>query len=98
MAFAGVEGPCKYARRITVNTEMEITGPAAGHELMKTGGDPSGTKVTGMINNCAGGMTPWGTWLTAEENFNGYFWGKLEESDARAKVFKRYGIPGSSYN
>ncbi len=60
-------------RRITAETEMEITGPAAGHELLRTNADATGTRVRGMLNNCAGGVTPWGTWLSAEENFNGYF-------------------------
>jgi hypothetical protein len=60
-------------RRITGETEMEITGPLAGHPLMRTSEDASGTKVRGMFNNCGGGMTPWGTLLTAEENFDQYF-------------------------
>lgn len=92
-----VEGS-KYARRITAETEMVISGPAAGHALMKTAADASGTKVRGMINNCAGATTPWGTWLTCEENFNGYFWGKDQlEFHPQAAALKRYGAPGEWY-
>ncbi len=94
----GVVSGSKYARRITMDTAMELTGPAAGHALLQTAADPSGTKVLGMVNNCAGGQTPWGTWVTAEENINGYFWGELKDDHANAKGFKRYGIPGNWYN
>lgn len=93
-----VEGS-KYARRITAETTMTISGPAAGHERMKTKADPTGTRVLGMLNNCAGATTPWGTWLTCEENFNGYFWNKKAgEAGPDAKALKRYGAPGEWYN
>jgi hypothetical protein len=87
----------KYNRRLHASTPMTLTGPAAGHDLMKTSADPAGTRVLGMLNNCGGGMTPWGTWLSCEENFNGYFWGKVEETHPRFASFKRYGAPGNWY-
>jgi hypothetical protein len=83
----------KYARRITAGTEMRVSGPAAGHERMRTSADPTGTRVLGMLNNCAGGITPWGTWLTCEENINFYFSGKRPAAGANARGLERYGIP-----
>ena len=80
-----------YNRRITHLSEIEIQGPAAGHDLMKTSADPTGTKVLGTMNNCGAGRTPWGTYLTCEENFNGYF-GSTDENFERPEDYKRYGI------
>ncbi|MGD9701805.1 MAG: PhoX family phosphatase [Acidimicrobiia bacterium] len=79
-----------YARRITANTEMELTGPAAGHPALQTAADPSGRHVLGTVNNCAAGQTPWGTYLTCEENFNGYF--GSESSVTPTPQMTRYGI------
>lgn len=62
-----------FNRRVTGTTEIEITGPLRGSELMKTSIEPTGEKVYGMFNNCAGGKTKWGTVLTCEENFDQYF-------------------------
>jgi uncharacterized protein len=62
-----------HARRVTGTTPCEITGPARGHRLLRTGADPAGVMVLGTLGNCAGGQTPWGTFLTAEENVQDYF-------------------------
>ncbi|MEU3947468.1 PhoX family protein [Streptomyces sp. NPDC029526] len=75
-------------RRLTATSEFRLTGPAAGSDLLRTSADPSGTKVLGTLNNCAGGTTPWGTTLHAEENFNQYFARGSRPTD------KRYGIGG----
>ena len=92
----------QYARRITVETEMAIAGPAAGLDRLKTSYDPTGTRVRGTVNNCAGGKTPWGTVLMAEE-FHGYFGGMLsgtaDPPHMEQANYDRYGLaPESGYN
>lgn len=80
-------------RRISANTEMRISGPAAGHPRLCTTADPSGTRVRGTFANCAGGTTPWGTILSAEENVQGYFSGNgVQGPEAAAR--RRYGVTG----
>ena len=63
----------RFNRRITTLTEMDISGPLRGHDLLKTKFSPTGVKTRGTVNNCASGFTPWGTYLTCEENYAGYF-------------------------
>ena len=87
----------RYARRISaLDTRMRLSGPAAGHARLKTAADPTGSRVIGTINNCAGGITPWGTYLMAEENFHNYFLGNLDGNPEQAS-YRRYGIPGRRY-
>ncbi|MEP5155557.1 PhoX family phosphatase [Planktotalea sp.] len=83
-------------RRITPRTEMDLTGPAAGHDLMKTDADPTGTKTLGTWNNCGNGETPWGTYLACEENFNGYFSAEDEAHEVSAEL-KRYGVSSKDW-
>ena len=91
-----------FNRRITHLTPMKIEGPAAGHPLLQTAADATGTQSLGTFNNCGAGRTPWGTYLTCEENFNGYFGSTagLPQDEKIAAGYKRYGIneKGSGYN
>jgi secreted PhoX family phosphatase len=81
-----------YNRRITGNTPMLLTGPAAGDTLLQTNADPTGTLVFGTLNNCGNGYTPWGTYLTCEENFNQYFGTLNTLGTARNAAQVRYGL------
>lgn len=76
-------------RRYLTDTTYELDGPAAGSALLKTTADPSGRAIKGTLGNCSGGTTPWGTILSGEENFNGYF-----VSPGTSAGDKRYGLTG----
>ncbi|WP_458111726.1 PhoX family phosphatase [Arthrobacter sp. R1-13] len=78
-------------RRYLNETVYELTGPAAGSELVKTVADPSGKAIKGTLGNCAGGTTPWGTILSGEENFQGYF-----AAAGTSAADKRYGLTSSA--
>lgn len=87
----------KYNRRITVSTEMQLSGPVAGSDRVKTSVDLDGRKVFGTLNNCSGALTPWGTFVSGEENFHGYFSGKLPEGHREEANYKRLAVPSSPY-
>ncbi|WP_212834169.1 PhoX family phosphatase [Catellatospora sp. TT07R-123] len=82
-----------YNRRITaLSTVFSVTGPAAGSALLKTAADPTGKRVVGTLNNCAGGVTPWGTVLSGEENWNQYFVGGDGVPEEAKAALSRYGV------
>jgi secreted PhoX family phosphatase len=87
----------RFNRRITATAPMLLTGPAAGDALLRTAADPTGARVLGTLNNCAGGRTPWGTVLSGEENFHQYFANNDSVVDPQTRdAHRRYGLPGGA--
>lgn len=89
-----------FNRRITTFTEMTLSGPAAKSPQMITRYSPDGSKTRGTVNNCANGYTPWGTYLTCEENWAGYFRRVAATDNPNRTVkelvsFARYGVAGN---
>jgi hypothetical protein len=80
-------------RRWHVNSPMQISGPAAGSALLVTKQSPDGTATYGTLNNCGHGVTPWGTYLTGEENWFAYF---VVDAQSDTDALGRYGIKSSS--
>ena len=91
--------PSAYARRLNATTPMSISGAAASSALFNTQADPLGQEILGTFNNCSNGKTPWGTYLTCEENFNDYFVlpSKKGLSKKQQHAFERYNIKHSYY-
>ena len=89
-----------FNRRVHTLTEMILSGPAAGTAYMRTRYSPDGTRTRGTVNNCAHGYTPWGTYLTCEENWAGYFrrvaaTDNPKRSAKELTSFARYGVAGN---
>lgn len=82
-----------FNRRITGETPMELTGPVRGHAKVVTKYSPDGSRTRGTLNNCAHGYTPWGTYLTAEENWAGYF---MNSDETQVREHRRYGVGRSN--
>lgn len=84
------------ARRITVNSPMTFSGPVANSPLLE---NAAGNEALGTVNNCGSGATPWGTYLTCEENFNGYFGSSLGEGfeEMLTEEQARYGFASDGF-
>jgi len=79
-------------RRFTTASVMDIAGPLRGNDAVKTQFSVNGTQTRGTNNNCGNGYTPWGTYLTCEENWPGIF----VNTGTRPADQLRIGIPTTS--
>jgi len=92
-----------FNRRVHTLTPMTLSGPVAGSNAVVTKYSPAGTATRGTVNNCANGTTPWGTYLTCEENWAGYFRRVTATDNAQRTAkelvsFARYGVAGNGSN
>ena len=78
-----------YNRRVTPTTEVIISGPAKGSEHLVTKFSPDATRARGTLNNCGTGKTPWGTFVSGEENWFGYFHRDAKDDERRGKKDKQ---------
>ena len=90
-----------FNRRITPFTPVTFHGPVRGSDFIKTVFSPTGTDGRGTINNCANGHTAWGTNLTCEENWAGYFRRSGDDAQRTARkitALRRYGVTSGTGN
>lgn len=81
-------------RRVTGTTPMTFGGPvSASHPMLASSITP---RPLGTLNNCGHGVTPWGTYLACEENWNGYF-GTADATWARSDLQARYGVSAAGF-
>lgn len=85
-----------FNRRITGSTVMDYKGPVARTDLLVTAYSSNGSQTRGTHNNCGNGYTPWGTYLTTEENYIGYFIRNKNDDEKRSPkeiiALNRYGL------
>ncbi|WP_295854347.1 PhoX family phosphatase, partial [uncultured Xylophilus sp.] len=96
----GYKRSSSFNRRVHTLTEMRLSGPAARTDYVKTRYSTDGSRTRGTVNNCANGTTPWGTYLTCEENWAGYFrriaaTDNAQRSARELASFARYGVAGT---
>jgi uncharacterized protein len=96
----GTHKPSRYNRRVTARTPVDLSGPVSGTAYARTAFSPTGTTARGTLNNCGHGVTPWGTYLTCEENWASYFFRNAGDDALRSErenaQLRRNGInPGA---
>lgn len=89
----------RFNNRFTSASDVTLSGAAAGSQLMVTKYDPTGYATRGINNECGAGLSPWGTYLTTEENFLNVFARGADKAiigDKADAGLKRYGLKENS--